>query len=1336
MKGGLDAAAEPAAREEGWGGGGDALAGYEYQIDVSIWLGLDLLLASRLTQEIVLEPASQEDIEAELQETEPGRVTTRVAIDSYTLVVQAKLRDGDAWTVAGIKALLKHGGPNRRSAAERLAATDVRYLLVTSATLNGGARGLKVRRAGVWPKAADMPATIAGALPLGAAGRVAVIGGLDEERLAGEIKRLLTERFRVPNASWVECFKVLREEARVRIRSGGSGRWRREALERVIRKHDGYLAATPELEHYVHPTNWRDLRGAMRTRHAALIVGQSGTGKTLASRKLYEELRAEVPGLAHVPIRLGPHQLRDDRTRSPVLYDIEDPWGRFDFDPNSRPWNDQLAGLFAHATHDRMIVATTRRDVAQAAGALDAVAPWLVPLEAEHYGTSERARLYRTRIDQLPRDLQLIAAQSEAQVLGELATPLELQKFFDALRALDREGLKNPPGFVADAIRRAHQDSIEQTVVEQVEQRRDVRAAAVVWALLKVADKVSLRVVRNIEEGLADREPAMSEGVSPLVDFFVAARNLRAGDGVVTYYHPRVEAGIERTLVRHALPVRRTLRTLIELLVSPVGPGETWGAGAAARIIAALDGLPDLAVEPSSSAASKIDAWLSARLADGGSAFGDHLKLAAAAGSPGCTGAELARYLLHRSDRSFGRFHIWAPPDRDEEWYERLRADPATKPLLETFISDVLPTERDDYATTLVAETERLASELTPAYLAAAERAVHFGFIHSDDVIAQGALRDLDGFERIVDAAVDVLTPTEEERRKAEETHLAIVNGVYSDDYAEHMADNDEGHTAGVFLRAYVEHVRTTKGWRVLAQHRHRDSLLGYWFRDLAHEATNRRVDSDELAGAFAAGHGGQDEDALWFVLLRSWDERYRPALRARVHDGHHNTRVRRAALSCLVERIPDELSALASELVSGGGAARLLMIAIDLADLRDRRAGDGERRGDAASQALGMLSPVYAELSEAALQSAPEHGPMLSADARAALVAAGAAGEDVRRFRIRMAGRNDLAVDEDIRWLLAHAEDDNAAVEAIEAAIRRGMTPDVERALDHRFAQVSARALTAIGQDIEAPLPEQLLAKAGEAGSPVRKALVALLAEKPHPGHLPTLLHLAKDTWSSSSRYYGEDDDFPIAQAAVRSMEALAPLAPDQVEQLYGIAIDTSDPSLRTLIFVLLARTTGAPLPERLFDLAIAPGRAPVRLAAAKALLDAGETVGPALVARITPDLLRSRAAPVAAMLALLLAVSAEPPAVVEVARALATHPKRRVLLVLLIWVLADHDRSAADAVAEFMPAGHPAIARAFGGDPEVLEDAALADLGDPVTCAQVLRWMNPVARPGARAN
>lgn len=1308
--------------DEGSGSGGHSIAGYEYQIDVSIWLALDLVLANRLAQELILEPASEEDIEADLAETEPGRLTSTAVLDGYRLIVQAKLRSGDAWTVAGVKALLKHGVA-RPSAAKRLEEEKARYLLVTSAGLNGGTRGLRVRRAGSWPQSKGMPATLKNVLPPRSAARVAIIGNEDEERLTTDIKTLLTESFRVPNAKLDECRRVLREQARTRIGGAGGGRWTRAQLEQVIRRYDGYIASSPELDNYVYPTNWVELRAAMSDQHAALIIGQSGTGKTMATRKLYDELRKEVPGLARVPITLGPEQLREDMTPSPVLYDIEDPWGRYDFDPKSRPWNDQLAQFFAKARPDRMIVATSRLDVAQSAGSLHTVKPWLVGLEAEHYGDIERRRLYRTRIDDLPRKLQSLAKESEGSVLAELATPLEIQKFFDALPTLDDKERRNLTGLVAEAIRRAHQDSIERTVVDQIEERKDVRAATVLWGLLKANDKLSLRLLRQIEESLAEQGHQFEKGVSPLVSFFVAARNLRQVESTVTYYHPRVEAGIEQALDRDRLVARRTLRVLIDILVSPNGPGELWGCATSARLLLALDRAPELKPEPSATAQAKIDAWLAAELAKGGKEFEGNLNLAEAAGSTHSNVSEVARFLLHRPDRSFGGMHLWGPQVHEEAWYDRMRADPKVKVVMETFIREVLPHARDDFGADFIAEAERVAPGLTPAFLAAAATAVHYGVTNTHDAIAEGALNDLTGFEAIVDAAIAVRTPSDAERQRAAEIHLAIANDEYSGDYAEHLADNDDGWTAGAFLEAYVQRVRATVGWQLMIEHRHLDRLLYYWLHVLAKEKT---PDLNEVSGAFAVGRGTEDEDYLWHVLSKAWDPTFEQALVGRILEGHAESRVRVAALMCLAERAAERLPAICQELAKRGQEGRLVEIAIELGELRRQRSGfDGTHHYEAAERATALLPAPLVEISDAALALETKAPPTLSDDARQLLIRVAPISEEVRLFRVSLDAHLPMLVSDDAKWLLINTDDANNAIEAINFAIRHDMSVEIEAGLTHRFAAVIARSLKAVAMPMAPPLPDALLALARHKGSSVRRALVELLDTKSHPMHLPALLLLAKDAWSPSSSYYGEEDDYPIAQAAIKAMEKLGAVESGVADDLYRLAIDTRDSNVRYGIFVLLVKAADSRFQSNLFELAVSPGRRIVRQAAAAALMSGYMHVVPEIVGRITPQLLGTRIEGVASRLLILVAVRGEINDVLKVVEALSTSEKRRVLLLLAIWVVRDRDALAAERIARMLPANHVGVKWALAGAKGKLNETALDDLGDPISVEQVFLFM-----------
>jgi len=827
-------------------------------------------------------------------------------------------------------------------------------------------------------------------------------------------------------------------------------------------------------------------------------------------------------------------------------------------------------------------------------------------LEAEHYGAGERRRLYRTRIDALPRKLQAVAKQSEAMVLAELATPLEIQKFFDALPTLDPKKLRNPAEFVTEAISRAHQSSIERTVIDQIEERNDVRAAAVLWGLLKANDKLSLRLLRLIEEELGEGSQ-FEKGVSPLVTFFIAARNLRQADSTVTYYHPRVEAGIEQALRRDRIVAKRTLRMLVDVLLSPDGPGEPWGAAAAARLIAAADRVPELKPELSSSAQEKIDAWLASELMNDRKAFEANLALAAAAGSLDSEVSEVARFLLHRRD--FWGMRQWSPPAHDETWYARMSAQPSVKQLLETFITEVLPMERDDFGQSFVAETERLAPGLTGAFLAAAAQAVNFGVTFTSEAIANGALNDLDAFESIVDAAVEVLTPTDANRQEAEITHLAIINGEYSEDYAEYLAGNDDdGYTAGEFLKAYVDRVRANRDWRRLALHRHRDRLLRYWFEALAKDPG---VSSDEVVGVFANGRESGAEDYMWYALSKAWDPRFLDALVERILEGDPRLAVRTSALTCLIERACDEIPVICRRLEEHDRQARLVEIALELAEVRRKLSPfNGEEHGQAATAAASVLPSPLAEISEAAFALEAKKVAALSNAAHTLVEDVNDASEQLRVFRVTLDEHVTLDIADDVGWLLANTHDPGAAVEAIKAAIRHGMSEEVKAALSHKFADVVALALKAVATPLPVPLPGNLLFLAHAKGSPVRRALVELLDAKSHPDHLSALMQLVKDEWSSRAAYYGEEDDYPIAQAAVETIAKMGALPAETVEELYRVAIDTCDSDLRYKIFALLVGAAGGALQQRLFDLAVNPGRLKVRRAAANALLAGSDHV------------------------------------------------------------------------------------------------------------------------------
>jgi len=71
--------------------------------------------AKKLTTEILLKRLSQEDLKQE--EFEPSRIANIAQVSDCRLIVQARRRGGDPWSLSGFKSLLNHGRGAERGEA-------------------------------------------------------------------------------------------------------------------------------------------------------------------------------------------------------------------------------------------------------------------------------------------------------------------------------------------------------------------------------------------------------------------------------------------------------------------------------------------------------------------------------------------------------------------------------------------------------------------------------------------------------------------------------------------------------------------------------------------------------------------------------------------------------------------------------------------------------------------------------------------------------------------------------------------------------------------------------------------------------------------------------------------------------------------------------------------------------------------------------------------------------------------------------------------------------------------------------------------------------------------
>ena len=104
---------------------------------------------------------------------------------------------------------------------------------------------------------------------------------------------------------------------------------------------------------------------------------------------------------------------------------------------------------------------------------------------------------------------------------------------------------------------------------------------------------------------------------------------------------------------------------------------------------------------------------------------------------------------------------------------------------------------------------------------------------------------------------------------------------------------------------------------------------------------------------------------------------------------------------------------------------------------------------------------------------------------------------------------------------------------------------------VDHERADAREAALVHLANISPDPLPQQLLELASDPGSRVRRSLIGILADRPHPDHQSVLVQLIDDKWSDAEAFLNEPPSYPIAREAIAGLDAYGSLSDDIGEAL-----------------------------------------------------------------------------------------------------------------------------------------------------------------------------------------
>lgn len=1289
-------------------GGNPSLDGWFYQCDVSVLAALDLLVVNRVSKVLQLEPASQEDLEAEL---DVPSVSSSAVVDGVRLVVQAKLRRSGQWTAASMRRLVEHG-TKRPSALKLLDDVRVRYVLITSADVSGPLASLQVDDLLEPPSDDDLPSTVFPASHVkAAAGRFAVLAQFNEARVAERIDSFLLSPLCISIERHDACRDELRKIAMAGMRSGLA--WNRVDVEAIIKKHGGSIPGERDAL-FVKPTNWDDIVAQMDKRNAIVITGPSGTGKTTVAKAMYEHYKRIVPGLSYVEPD-GPGELKARPDAGPAFFYVEDPWGKYEIKGGTAAWTAELQERLLKASAQQKIVVTSRTDILTATVGTESafLKQWEVRLDASKYGERELGRMFEARVRQLSSSVLMMAAiRAKDRVLRTLQTPFEIDRFIALLQAGAIPADENESEFVSRILNETQARAIENEVQWVVEARHYDKAAVVIWGLMTARRGIRRQDLSLIRRAINKVDPEFGFGLERLVNDLVAAGYLRQPGSDVTYTHPRVEQGLMR-VVRTNLEVTEVALEHLTTALVRLGTGDGGQAiETVVRLHAAIKDSNESLYEVPDEVQLAIDAWLESALSADHDDYLSLLRLAAIAGSSACVPAEIARWFRPVSTGTHFFMRGWKLSKRDEAWYQEVRNHPLTQGICERFIRLVLTVETRDYPLQMASYIDAIASRLDAAWADAARVIVNHGEAPNAVAVAFGAMRAPENREPLLQLALATLRK-EDSSPQEDSEHWSSIDGHYNEDWEPYDGYSDEDFAARELVSAFAEATRNAKGWQALASHPNVQELKTAWFEAMEQSMLTDAGD-DELRRLLKLGTGGYLEQRTWRLLTKTWRPAFEDELRERLLAGDEAAELRESAARCALEHVPNLLMQAAQTLFDECRLVRLLELTYD-AKAHTKRFGTSDN--DQAFEAFELSLPApFGEVSAALMPLDELKEVQLSDAALDALVPLlGQHQGPLRVLLIWLAATNGRAAEGVLQDALGESTRPEEAEAAVRAAAAAGCWNPVHAGLNHPRAKARQCALEFLASAGDQEIPDDVMALVRDPSSFVRQALLTVLSNQPDR-YARELVQLSEDTWSRHSVPEGEAQSYPIARAAAKALSALPNVPPDLTGPIVEAALETDDLKVTELLFSLLTeRGDDDALAEVINQVfTFKPNWASVEAAAALACTQ--RRLADGALARADARWFMKSNPYLAATAAEAVGNCADSSQIIATATALATKEDRRALLIPLAIGAERQSGNLAKQVLSKLPPGHPA-ADFLDASKLPLAHDAMDNLGDART-------------------
>lgn len=1150
------------------GGANPSYQGYDYQKLVTVWVALRLMFSpSAATDQVVVEPASHDDVKALLAVSQEAADATLKIVASGELHVQIKFKGAGAWSskeFAGVvndKSAKGTKGPKPRPRAKTLLLADGnrRYVFITNSSVDGVLAKGRVKYPEQFPDADFTPANLNLKAPerQSLAGRFALIEGMTNEETRRQIDEILTERLHVPTQGLDACVDRLKRAVEDRFLAVPDP-LRKADIEKIAEGFGGVPHANPQLARYVPPAIFPVAEARLAQFGAVLLIGPSGYGKSLTADKLTFDRRQADRPYKVVRESAGLPAI-EEAFAAPgrVLFYLEDPWGQSALKRgDAEEWAKRISALIHQRDPDKQFVITSRSEIYRAALGASPPPVWAdraVVIDDDAYDDAARGAILHGPLAAAGAWRQDLARQHEARLLRTLRSPFELNAFARELIAVPKPAEAD----INRLVDRALSDSRLQVVRDLIRGfgDRGVRGAAVLWALLRNSRSLPPSQLARLRREVG-REDKVEIGLDDLAEHLAQTQLTKDGDGAYAA-HAKVVEAMEQLAREQPRAAEDALNATARAALMVAGQDLNW-LNVVERLVTGARGLENDGVELDEAVVTAFDGFLIDGLTKAvGDAAAFHRAWRAADRrlSPESPIGWLVDWLEHGAPKEKGGFAAigWGPPkvsraDRDAV----IAADPGLR-ILKGFIAHQLPSTHTNYdANDLLPWLKPFGVDFTKAFLAAGEAVAEAAdYVMSADAISECALAGLEPpyeavWDQIVRMQVGVeaaLTQSREDRRQAWQGELDFASCLHIQERVE-----EEGPSADHFAKGYVKARRRQQGHGWIATHPRPDIILPLWAEAMRYSLP--KVTAVELDAFFeAVGEDDQLQAAgLGVIADRHLEFGRDRVLNALTSGGPKAIDAAVRALSFLEgdgegKSGKPSAQSILLDLMPTLSPVRAALLAPEIADLElGRKKAELAQRilaasppdGTAAvhlvlSRSLGAddatLLQCFRDLPPGQAQTFLAEGPR--GLRRLLLLMSAAEGQDVLVLAEQWAGSED-------------EDDAQAAVRALAELGGVAARSAIVKALGHPHYQVRRTALRALTPKADEAERAALLNLATDKSAPVREALAVVIGQHGWSDGLDTLLTLLDDrrNYARHPEYQKrEEPEYRVARAAAEAL-------------------------------------------------------------------------------------------------------------------------------------------------------------------------------------------------------